>query len=90
MPNLAHCVSSSLAGNARGVLPGNLGEGVRPSIGNTYPVSDQNGQNLYPISDQNGSKALPFGAKDTYTAYIRVYPPRGDVSRCPKFLFVTS
>ena len=40
-----------------------------------HPISDQDGQNLYPISDQKGSKTMPFGAADTYIAYLREYLP---------------
>ena len=29
----------------------------------------------YSISGQNGSKTIPFGAKHTFVAYIREYPP---------------
>ena len=40
-----------------------------------YPISDQNGRNWYPISDQNGwKKNIPFGAEQTYIAYIRDCP----------------
>ena len=43
---------------------------ARGSLGKPNPIEDHNGQNLYPFSDQNGSKTIPFGAADTYIAYI--------------------
>ena len=38
------------------------------------PDLDKNGQNLYPFSDRNDAKTIPFGAADTYIAYISPPP----------------
>ena len=43
----------------------------------TIPDSRQNGQSVYPFSDQKGPKTIPFGAADTYMAYIWEYPSPG-------------
>ena len=34
---------------------------------------------IYPFSDQTSSKTLPLGAAHTYMAYIREYPPPGEI-----------
>ena len=46
---------------SRGLLPGELGGGVRPDSQNPYPIYDQNGQILHSIYDQNGWKATLSG-----------------------------
>ena len=40
-----------------------------------YPIPDQTGQNLCPFSDRNGTKNMPFGAAQTYMAFLRTSPP---------------
>ena len=59
---------------------------------NHIRIPVQNGQSLYPFSDQKGPKAPPFGAANTYMAYIMYqgvpphpppHPPaRGESSHC--------
>ena len=54
------------------------------------PIPDQNGQNVYPFSDQNGAKTLPDGAAHTYMAYIREYPPPGQILSGERIAFFYS